>query len=159
MYHYYYTYMGLHNETAERTFNSIVSLSKKAFKIWLRKPLTILQKSNVQGVGAEKTHISTDVVELGDEGVLDNIHCHLRCQNHHDIGEQHPQVVWKCNNTVWMWTLSSTQQRSAVFGGLPGFQENCSMFLRQTMSRRMQLVNLSLISVEGRGAKKAIDRG
>lgn len=28
------------------------------------------------------------------------------------------------------------------------------MFLRQTMSRRMQLVNLSLISVEGREAKK-----
>lgn len=30
---------------------------------------------------------------------------------------------------------------------LPGFQENCSIFLRQTMSRRTWLVNRSLISV------------
>lgn len=102
----------------------------------------------------KKTHISTDVVELGDEGVLDNIHRHLRRQHHHNIGEQHPQVVWNCNDTVWRWMTSTWQQQPAALGGLPGFQENCSMFLRQTMSRRMQLVNLSLISVKVGKQKK-----
>lgn len=85
--------------------------------------------------------------------MLDNIHCHLRCQHHHNIREQHPQVVWERNHTVWTWMLWTTRQRPAARCELPGFQENCSIFLRQTMSRRMQLVNLSLISVEGSGEK------
>lgn len=41
----------------------------------------------------------------------------------------------------------ATDESSAALCLLPGFHENCSMFLRHTMSRRMQLVNLSLMSV------------
>lgn len=39
------------------------------------------------------THISTDVIEFGDEGVLHNVHGNLGGYHHDDIRKQHPQMV------------------------------------------------------------------
>lgn len=46
-----------------------------------------------------------------------------------------------------IFLITSVIKYFTALCSLPGFHENCSMFLRQTMRRRMQLVNLSLMSV------------
>lgn len=50
----------------------------------------------------------------------------------------------KCVKVILNITLDISFQ---LIFALPAFHENCSMFRRHTMSRRMQLVNLSLMSV------------
>lgn len=39
-------------------------------------------------------YFCSDVVEFGDEGVLDDVHGDFGGDDHEDVGEQHPQVVW-----------------------------------------------------------------
>lgn len=48
---------------------------------------------------AKSTHISTDVIEFGDESVLDNIHGNLWGDHHDYVRKQHPQVVLKTNTS------------------------------------------------------------
>lgn len=44
-------------------------------------------------------YICSDVVEFGDESMFNDVNGNLRQDDHQDIGEQHPQVVWGENGT------------------------------------------------------------
>lgn len=65
----------------------------------------------------------------------------LRCEKHCDVIAN-----------IWINLLCRFQKCyiCTALSWLPGFHENCSMFLRQTISRRMQLVNLSFMSEENK---------
>lgn len=46
-------------------------------------------------------YFCSDVVEFGDEGVLDDVHGDFGGDDHEDVGEQHPQVVWGKKKVTW----------------------------------------------------------
>ena len=46
-------------------------------------------------LGGSWPYVCGDVVELGDEGVLDDVDGHLRGDHHDDVGTQNPQVLWR----------------------------------------------------------------
>lgn len=39
-------------------------------------------------------YICSDVIEFGDESMLNDVNSNFRGDDHKDIREQHPQVVW-----------------------------------------------------------------
>lgn len=41
------------------------------------------------------THVCGDFVEFGDEGVLNDVHDDFGDDDHDDVGQQRPHVVWR----------------------------------------------------------------
>lgn len=41
------------------------------------------------------SYICSDVIEFCDKGMFDDINCNFRGDNHKNVREQHPQVIWE----------------------------------------------------------------
>ena len=41
------------------------------------------------------SYICSDVIELGDESMFNDVNSNFWGDDHEDIGEQHPKMVWR----------------------------------------------------------------
>lgn len=46
------------------------------------------------------SYICSDVIEFCDKGMFDDINCNFRGDNHKNVREQHPQVIWEGEKKV-----------------------------------------------------------
>lgn len=49
-------------------------------------------------------YICRDVIEFGDESMFNDINSNLRDDDHEDIRQQHPQVVWGRKAQIRLFT-------------------------------------------------------
>lgn len=75
-------------------------------------------------------YICSDVVEFGDESMFNDVNGNLRQDDHQDIGEQHPQVVWGENGTRNFVICRKSHAWNIFFGG----ECTCSSSLLWTLS-------------------------